>query len=251
MGGLGYIHPDGGLHPKDIRSILPHSIKVPFNNIFGFMVPEIIQPLYVRGFIPKHTLPIYSDFVKVYRVIIDYVNPIFKHKLELNYTDKNNGIPILLIDPNNNRHIETYYDFTTWEKFFSGFLLSGSEMSDAGYKWIVNTAGTVLDWTTRNKDGSNHGRGMGNVYGRKLIIEPLTASHFRQTYEFVGALNEHHDELDIGLLLPIYENEDAKLTPIIKNIIFSCDTLTTNNADEFFLMNEKKTALVITEMQER
>lgn len=229
---------------------LPPSVT---GDVFNkFISATIRTPFTVKAYVPEHIIPQYSDFVKVYRVVIEYVNPLFRFKRHLGYNTKDIGIPVVLINPINNKHIETFYDFTVWEDFLNGFVLSGSKESDLGYPWITNTQGTVLDWTLRSKGGSNHGRGLGNVYGRKLIIEELTKSHYRQIYEFVGAKNEHFDEIHLGLFLPVYDTGTTTMTPIIKNIALTCDVLTTTNGEETYILDARKKATInIPAIQER
>ena len=65
---------------------------------------------------------------------------------------------------------------------------------------------------------------------------------FRQVYEFVGVKNEHLDNIDLGMLLPIYQNNvTSKYThTVIKNVVFSCDTLTTTGESKNYVTNKAK-----------
>jgi len=126
----------------------------------------------------------------------------------------------------------------------NGFMSTANLKDSTGYNWIVSPDGKFNTGTLTKNGGSNHSKGMGNMYGRKLIIEKITNRHFRQIYEFTGATNEHFDSINIGLMLPIYRNPNTKkyTYTIIKNIIFSCDTLTTSTPDTF-IVNDNSLSL--------
>lgn len=178
-----------------------------------------------------------SDFVKIYRLVIDYINPFNDIKYQMEIGDNDYGIPILFINPETDMHINSYYNTRFIDMVLNGFMSTANLKDSTGYNWIVSPDGKFNTGTQSKNGGSNHGRGLGNVYGRKLINEKIENNLYRQTYEFTGALNEHFDSIDIGLMLPVYRNVSTKkyTYTIIKNIIFSCDTLTTTTPDTFFV----------------
>ena len=190
-----------------------------------------------KVFIPNIQTQDNVDFVKIYRLVIDYVNPFIDLQNTIDVYDKNYGVPILLINPENDKHINSYYDMGVVDKLLEGFLSSTDKKDDTGYNWITNLSGTKdLSFLTNN-GGSNHSKNMGNIFGRKLIINKVSNRKYQQIYEFTGAVNEHFDSINIGMMLPVYKNNDGKkyTYSLVKKVMFSCDVLTTSEYDKYFV----------------
>lgn len=196
-----------------------------------------------KAYIPSLIVKENCDFVKVYRIIIDYTNPFYDFKDELDMHDVDYGVPVLFINPETEKHINSFYNLRFIDNVLNGFMSTSNIKDDTGYSWLNDMDNKSNLWTLSENNGSNHGKNMGNIYGRKLSIKKLTNRHYRQTYEFTGAINEHFDTIDIGIMLPVYRNVNTKkyTYTLIKNIIFSCDTLTTSSHDIFNIGNYSDT----------
>lgn len=192
----------------------------------------IISTSWSKVFVPYFTRKDTSDFVRVYRFIIDYINPVLDYKETIESSFGNIGIPILIYDPEINEHIDTYNDTSYIEDYLNGIVTTNAPESALGYSWITSIDGKQNFMNYRQNYGTNHSKRLGNIYGRKLIIKRLSRRNYRQIYEFVGAKNKSYESIDVGILLPAYKNSTNEyIYSTIKNISFSCDTLTSNDYD--------------------
>ena len=170
-----------------------------------------------------------SDFAKVYRVIIEYINPLDDFKEYFPSNSKNYGIPVLLINTETGKHIRYYNDTDLYDEFINGFNV-GSNVLGKGGSWIVDIEGSENTGVLSQNNGGTITTPVSNIFGRKLTIKKLPNGRYQQVYEFVGSRNTHFDEIGIQLLLPIYNNTINDITTstycVIKNFNFSCDVLT-------------------------
>jgi len=190
-----------------------------------------------RIFYPNIVQNQQSETVKIYRTVIDFINPYASIRNILNPGDKFFGVPVIVINPSTGKQIDMYNDNGYFEDLMKGLSTYGAGTSTLGGKWIVDIDGKHNSITITNNGGSSHSRGIGNIYGRKLIIKKLNNGTYRQIYEFVGGNNEHLEEVNLGMMVPAYFNDITGdyTYSVIKNIMFTCDTLTTTNPDEFHL----------------
>lgn len=202
---------------------------------FNLMLPTLTSKQ-ISTFNTDSSIVKSAPFAKIYRVVIDFINPFYKYKNILDQSDSFYGIPILIIDPATHKHIAPYTKNNNWDEFYNDLTVNTSSFS-YGSEWITNIAGSENLQTDFSHGGSNRSFGLGNVYGKKLIIEQIDSDVYRQTYEFVGYINEDYENVHLGIMLPVYNNSTTKKSVYItiKNIMFSCDVLTTNEPDRHFI----------------
>lgn len=196
---------------------------------------EIKIPITVEYFKPYSDYEDVAPYVVVYRVVIDYINPLYKYN-EIFPNSKDYGIPILLLTENN-KHIKPFQSqASAISKYYRRLVLTESPNPE-GMMWINDENYDVSNYYKNS--GTNYGWGVGNPYGKKLIITKTGELEYKQIFEFVGREYKKYNNIKMKLLLPFYRNSDNKyIYTTIKNITFTCDVLTKYAPSNYFVRHE-------------